>query len=59
MKHVLLALALLVPTFAAAYPNPNVSAALSAGDLVDSVLTQPKPTPLILADNSALPATDK
>lgn len=59
MKHVLLALALLAPTFAAAYPNPNVTASLSAGDLVDSLISQPTTLPLILADSSPLPSTDK
>jgi hypothetical protein len=59
MKHVLFALTLFAPTFAAAYPNPNVAASLSAGDLVDVLLTQPNPVPLILADSSLFPSTDK
>ena len=58
MKHVLLAIALLAPTLAAAYPNPNVNAALSAGDLVNSVLTQPLPAPMIVADTTLLQPAD-
>jgi len=49
MKHVLLALAFLAPTFAAAYPNPNITASLGAGDLVDTLISQPYPSPLTLA----------
>lgn len=58
MKHVLLAIALLAPTLATAYPNPNINAALSAGDLVNSVLTQPLPAPMIVADTTLLPTAD-
>ena len=59
MKYTLLAFALLVPGIATAYPNPNVSATLSAGEIVESVWTQPKPTPLVLAENAALPVVDQ
>lgn len=55
MKQALLALALLAPTLVAAYPNPDVTASISAGDLVDTIWTQPIPAPLILADSSLLP----
>ncbi|SHG80121.1 hypothetical protein [Marivita hallyeonensis] len=53
MKHILFAVALLTPGLAAAYPNPNVTISIAAGDLVDSIWTQPKPAPLILAENGA------
>lgn len=53
MKHVLLTIALLTPAWAAAYPNPNVSLAVDAGDLVDSLLSQPRSAPLILADSAS------
>ena len=61
MKQVLLALALalVAPTLAAAYPDPNVTFAISAGELVDTVWTQPKPASLILADGSLVPSKDK
>ena len=51
MKYALLALALITPSIGAAYPNPNVTMSISAGDLVGSIWTQPKPQPLILAEN--------
>ncbi len=47
MKHTLIALLLLLPVAAFAYPNPNVPNGQSAGDIVDTVLPQPSTGPVV------------
>ncbi|MCR9107773.1 MAG: hypothetical protein NXH94_02645 [Rhodobacteraceae bacterium] len=42
MKHTVIALLVLLPVAAVAYPDPNVSQPLGAGDLVNSILSQPE-----------------
>ncbi|WP_439121860.1 hypothetical protein [Marivita sp.] len=53
MKHTLSAILLLLPSLAAAYPDPNVTAAPSSGDVIKSILSQPTTDPLVTSDASA------
>ena len=48
MKYAILFFALVAPSFAAAYPDPNIALQISAGDLVDTMISQPMPTQIIL-----------
>ncbi len=59
MKHSLVAILLLVPGLAMAYPNPNVTLATSAGALVDTMWSQPVTAPLTMADASSILQTGK
>ena len=51
MKHILIALGILLPTLATAYPNPNVALQIDTGDLVETLLPQPQMPPMIVAEN--------
>jgi len=59
MKYAILFFALVAPSLAAAYPDPNIALQISAGDLVDTMISQPMPTQIILSDVTPVSAPQK